>query len=142
MPSTVCFENFYSKTFGTLIWDIGKSTFLENTKKCYYSYQDSFKIPFFELCWKQCRQGNYCFYIFFFIAKMPLHSLNSKKCIRFLNLLLWIILLRIFYLFTLPKLYLWKQKLMETVFKRQLQYISSEIQVYLQLELSYYPVDS
>ena len=31
---------------------------------------------------------------------------------------------------------------METVFKRQLQYISSEIQVYLQLELSYYPVDS
>ena len=31
---------------------------------------------------------------------------------------------------------------METVFKTQRQYISSEIQVYLPLEISYLPVDS
>ena len=141
MTSKVCFENFYRK-YRTLIWDIGKSTFFKNTIKCYYSYQESFKILFFELCWRQCRQGNYCFYDLFFIAKKPYHSLNWKMCIRFLNLLLWIILLRIFYLFILPKLYLWKQKLMETVFKTQLQYISWEIQVYLPLELSYHRVDS
>ena len=39
-------------------------------------------------------------------------------------------LLRFFNLFILPKLYFWEHKLIETVFKTQLQYISLEIQVY------------
>ena len=52
------------KAFATLIWDIRKSTFFKYYQKCYYSYHKNFH--FCELCWRQCRQGNDCFYDLFF----------------------------------------------------------------------------
>ena len=79
MTSKVCFENFYGKAFGTLIWYIGKSTFFKNTKKCYYSYHKNFKITILELCWRQCRQGNYCFYDFFFHCEEALTFFKFKN---------------------------------------------------------------
>ena len=53
-------------------------------------------------------------------------------CIRFSSLFLLIMLLRIFYLFISPKSYLGEHKLIATVFKTRLQYISSEMQAYHQ----------
>ena len=49
-------------------------------------------------------------------------------CIRFLSLFLWIMLLRIFYLFILPKLYLWEHKLVQTAFN---PFLSSVTFLYL-----------
>ena len=46
---------------------------------------------------------------------------------------------RIFYLFILPKRYLWENKVIETAFKTQQQYVSSEIQA---LELNQQLIDS
>ena len=67
MTSKVCFENFIGKAFGTLIWEIGKSTFLKNTiRNIVIIIIKTLKFHFFELCWRQCRQGNDCFYDFFF----------------------------------------------------------------------------
>ena len=64
---TICFENFYDKLFETLIWDIGKSTFFKNTiRNVIILIIKTLKFYFFELWWRQCRQGNYCFYDLFF----------------------------------------------------------------------------
>ena len=63
----VFFENFCGEAFGTLIWDIEKSTFFKNTfRNVIILIIKTLKFHFFELCWRQCRQGNYCFYDLFF----------------------------------------------------------------------------
>ena len=55
------------QAFGTLIWDFGKSTFFKNTiRSVIILIIKTLKFHFFELCWRQCRQGNYCFYDLFF----------------------------------------------------------------------------
>ena len=63
----MCFENFFGKAFGTLIWDIGKSTFFKNTiRNEIILITKALKVYFFELCWRQWRQVNDCFYDLFF----------------------------------------------------------------------------
>ena len=67
MTSEVCFKNFYGEAFGTLIWDTGKSTLFENTtRNVIILIIKTLKFHFFELFWRQYRQGNYCFYDLFF----------------------------------------------------------------------------
>ena len=47
MTSKVCFENFIGKAFGTLICEIGKSTFLKNTiRNIVIIIIKTLKIPF------------------------------------------------------------------------------------------------
>ena len=67
MTSKVCFENICGKAFGTLISDIGKSTFRKTTiRNVIIIIIKPLKFHFFELCWRQNRQSNGCFYDLFF----------------------------------------------------------------------------
>ena len=73
MTIKVCFENFYGKAFGTLIWEIRKSNFFKNTiRNVIILFTETLKFHFFELCSRQYRQGNECFDDLFFDCEIAL----------------------------------------------------------------------
>ena len=67
MASKVCFENFYGKSFGTLIWGIVKSTFFKNTiRNAIILYTKFVRFHFFELSWRNVGKVMIVFTICFF----------------------------------------------------------------------------
>ena len=102
MTSKASFENFYGKAFGILIWDIamrnGKSTFLKNTiRNVIILIIKTLKFHFVDYVWDNVDKVIIVFTIYFLIVKNFSHSLNSKMCIRFSSLLLWLMFLGIFW---------------------------------------------